>query len=66
MNGTCKDCEHWGDFWRENGWGECQLTTVKRDKPTHPKSLAIVEVDWAGGLLTSPDFGCVQFEVKSK
>lgn len=62
---NCRDCKHWGDLWRENGRGVCELTRVVRDKPKHPESLAIADVDYVGSLLTSPDFGCVQWEVKA-
>lgn len=78
MDGRCRDCTWWEPFvenddycpdWLEYraGLGYCEFTASKDRTPLYPETLA-----WAEGgddpyqhqLLTSPDFGCVQFEAK--
>jgi hypothetical protein len=58
MNGHCKDCKFWEDHtnWHSpNGEGDC-----KHPNPMW-KTLSLDDE----GLVTPPDFGCVQFEAKS-
>lgn len=76
----CRDCRWWnqghealsdlpGGFVSgpiKTGGGVCLLTETKSLEPVHAQSKAIVwEGDqYVGVLVTAPDFGCVQFEVK--
>jgi hypothetical protein len=57
-NGKCKDCRYWESD--EPDRGSCQKVLI-------PGSLAWVFTDYepaVGELITSPEFGCVEFERK--
>ena len=57
--GFCRDCIHWKltDDDRERGatWGLCD----------HPSALMEPTYSYSG-IITAPDFGCVQFEQRSE
>lgn len=69
----CVSCRWWEKTPDENfewnsaairGWGECQLTEMADDKPTHEPTKAIARdgESYKAILETAPDFGCVQWE----
>ena len=60
----CRDCKHWAD--RGDGWGYCDRAAGIGGDAEYPESLAYAcdcEA-YCAFLLTSPDFGCVQFAAK--
>jgi hypothetical protein len=64
--GPCEECAYWMP--RAIGFGECQAIRHSRERVPRPRS-AKVEVDdetagHSGRLVTSADFGCVQWEAK--
>jgi hypothetical protein len=76
--GRCRDCTWWEPFkpdddycedWHEHraGRGYCELTAMKDKAPEYPESLAWSEGSepYRSQLVTTPDFGCVQFERKT-
>lgn len=65
----CRDCKWWSpedyhDDRRPEGWGECGLATTKSGYREQPQALMMAcdPDEYEAGLLTAPDFGCVQFE----
>jgi hypothetical protein len=71
----CATCKYWEEIWPEpNAPGMCALTVVEGDsivelEPTHNHTLAEAFAffpDYTDfyrmGLLTRPEFGCVQWE----
>ena len=51
---------------RLRGMGVCSLASSHEDGPDNPQSLAIAEdaESYNAELVTSPEFGCVQFQPK--
>lgn len=74
----CRDCRWWKQFqpgvnyeqgyWGDRliGKGECEIAASSSShEPDYLDTLAIADSDCpATSLITSPDFGCVQFEAK--
>jgi hypothetical protein len=70
MSGTCKDCRHWRDP-QERGelgevWGFCGKADSKDARPVDAstRAYALDGEAYDARLVTAPDFGCSQFEIK--
>ncbi len=67
---NCKDCKWWEKkaYTLNPEWGECELTKTEDEKQLHKESMAATyDGEWfPNALECSPDFGCVQFEVKNE
>jgi hypothetical protein len=69
MGGRCNTCRWWsiGGF---DQWGTCLLTATNNAKPIYPQTIAVAYAKDEDSdtttdpseLVTSPDFGCVQWE----
>ncbi len=69
MVGHCLDCRWWEphEEWRRTaGFGDCVLSLSENGEPDHAGTLAWAEdaESYQAGLVTSPVFGCVQWEEK--
>jgi len=68
-SGQCKDCDYWDSDGRIKieGWGYCKNSITEDDNPVQPSSIALA-IGYLGDdavLITSPHFGCVQFQRRS-
>lgn len=66
MMGRCETCKWWkpcSGYPRE-GWGKCRLTEARDDALQYPETKAYAWADWIAELITAPDFGCVQHELR--
>lgn len=73
MTGLCKDCRWWERRRSSVTWRPCVLTRVHKYTEEHPESHATAVVELVEAyvvesfhtqLLTTPEFGCVQFTAK--
>lgn len=62
---NCKHCKWWNQD-KPNNSGVCELASGADDGPEHKQALAFASAgpDATAWLITSGDFGCVQFEAK--
>jgi hypothetical protein len=61
LEGRCRNCKWWeyygpGLVAERDGWGQCQRVWEDAAK--------FAPLGYSDGLITSPDFGCVDFEAK--
>lgn len=78
MDGRCETCRWWepspsepesvyGHYFKRPEFGVCALGELEDgDKLAHPETLAFAEdaESYKACLMTSPKFGCVQYERK--
>lgn len=68
----CRTCKHWDTRQPEDGWGYCERAEMSSDVRDNKRravdhtSLAVAQdaSNYHAALVTSPDFGCVQWEAK--
>lgn len=65
--GHCRDCRWW-ETSGSRSWGSCELAASVEGHDQHPESLATAHdgENYGAELVTSADFGCVQFAAKVK
>lgn len=66
-DGRCATCKWWqGKDEFRKGWRYCELASSWDAEPLHEEALAfgVHAPDARVGVVTSPDFGCVQWEAK--
>lgn len=67
----CKNCKFWNEQspvidMEDEDWGVCDLTHSESGEPIESDTLAIAldKEEWKAWLITKPDFGCYQGELK--
>jgi hypothetical protein len=69
----CKNCKHWGNELGDNGRLKmCDstkhiyaITAADYDINRTPDDGALIEYDEGWGMLSGPEFGCVNFEARA-
>lgn len=77
--GQCRNCRWWVPFKPDESYGTdynqrlagkgfCEATRTDEGEPVHHETLAWAEdaEGYKASLVTSPDFGCVQFEKRAE
>ena len=63
----CENCRHWYTLENPTGWGDCSLIS-RRYHAGKERTGLVAMYDLQGSstieFVTSPEFGCVLFEVK--
>lgn len=61
----CRNCEYWTQFMFNEKY-ECLLMRSSGGKADYPESKAVAldGEDYLAGVITQPDFGCIQFKEK--